>query len=485
MRCTFNFSSAMISVLVERVFLAKSGDAALGLVLLRRVLRMVEHERDDVGDLLHIGLLEAARRERGGAEADAARDERGERLEGDRVLVDRDVDLVEEILRLLAREVLAREIDEHEVVVRAARDDAEPVLRELVREHGGVLHDLLGIRLERGLQRLAERDGLRRDDVHERAALDAGEDSLVELLAELGVLAEDHAAARAAQRLVRRRRHDVGVRHRARMEAGGDEAGDVRDVDHEIRADAVRDLRHALEVDDARVGRGARDDELRLAVLCDALELVVVDALILLAHAVGNDVEILAAHVDGRAVREMAAVREVHAHDGIAGLEQREKDRHVRLRAGVRLDVRVGRAEELLRAVDSELLDDVDELAAAVITLAGIALGVLVREHAALRLEHSLGDNVLRGDELELRALAIQFLVDGIRYSGISGFQVFHKAHVRSSSPSHSFSSAMILFTRRSWRPPSKPVSTQARTISPAGPNPSTRPPIASTFASL
>ena len=52
---------------------------------------------------------------------------------------------------------------------------------------------------------------------------------------------------------------------------------------------------------------------------------------------------------------------------------------HVRLCASVRLDVRVLGAEQRLRAVDRELLDLVDDLAAAVVAAAGIALGVLVR----------------------------------------------------------------------------------------------------------
>ena len=45
----------------------------------------------------------------------------------------------------------------------------------------------------------------------------------------------------------------------------------------------------------------------------------------------------------------------------------------------VRLHVRVLGAEQLLRAIDGEFLDDVDHLAAAVVAPAGIPLGVLVR----------------------------------------------------------------------------------------------------------
>ena len=66
----------------------------------------------------------------------------------------------------------------------------------------------------------------------------------------------------------------------------------------------------------------------------------------------------------------MPAVRQVHAEERVARLEEREEHRGVRLRAGVRLHVGVLGAEELLRAVDGELLDLVDELAAAVVALA-------------------------------------------------------------------------------------------------------------------
>ena len=76
---------------------------------------------------------------------------------------------------------------------------------------------------------------------------------------------QDAAATRAAQRLVRGERDDVGVRHRVRVRATGDEPGDVRGVEHEQRADLVGDRPERLGIDDARVGRGAGDDHLRAA----------------------------------------------------------------------------------------------------------------------------------------------------------------------------------------------------------------------------
>ncbi len=89
------------------------------------------------------------------------------------------------------------------------------------------------------------------------------------------------------------------------------------------------------------------------------------------------------------------------------------------MRARVRLDVRVLGAEELLRAVDRELLDLVDDLAAAVVAAAGIALRVLVRRGGADRLEHRRPREVLRRDELDLPALALELFREESRDVGV------------------------------------------------------------------
>jgi hypothetical protein len=87
-------------------------------------------------------------------------------------------------------------------------------------------------------------------------------------------------------------------------------------------------------------------------------------------------------------VGQVAAVCEVQAQDRVAGVQQREHGRRVGLGAGVRLDVGGLGAEQGLHPVDRELLDDVDVLAAAVVTAPRVPLGVLVGEHGALRRHH-------------------------------------------------------------------------------------------------
>ena len=105
---------------------------------------------------------------------------------------------------------------------------------------------------------------------------------------------------------------------------------------------------------------------------------------------------------------EVTAVGELEAQDGVARGGDRGEDRRVRARTGVRLHVGVLGAEQALGPVDRQLLGDVDVLAAAVVAAPGVALGVLVGEHAADRLQDGAGNEVLGRDHLEVVALAAQ-----------------------------------------------------------------------------
>ncbi len=76
-------------------------------------------------------------------------------------------------------------------------------------------------------------------------------------------------------------------------------------------------------------------------------------------------------------------------------------------------------AEERLRAVDRQLLDLVDDLAAAVVAPARIALGVLVRRRRPDRLEHRRPGEVLGRDQLDLVALPLELPAEQLGDLGI------------------------------------------------------------------
>jgi hypothetical protein len=81
-------------------------------------------------------------------------------------------------------------------------------------------------------------------------------------------------------------------------------------------------------------------------------------------------------------------------------------------------------------AVAGQVLDDVGELAAAVVALAGIAFGVLVGEDGARGLEHGAADEVLRGDHLQAFVLAENFVLNLAAISG-SCVKFYRRAQTR------------------------------------------------------
>ena len=70
------------------------------------------------------------------------------------------------------------------------------------------------------------------------------------------------------------------------MEPGGDEARDVRHIDHVVRAHFASDVVEPLEIDDPRIGARAGHDHLRSGLQRRLAKEVVVDASIGIPHSV-------------------------------------------------------------------------------------------------------------------------------------------------------------------------------------------------------
>ena len=101
------------------------------------------------------------------------------------------------------------------------------------------------------------------------------------------------------------------------------------------------------------------------------------------------------------AVGQVAAVSEIHAQDGVAGIEHAEVGSLIGLRAGVGLHVGILGVKQFLGAVASEVLDPIHVFAAAVVAFARIALGVFVGKDGANGLQNRFGNEVLAGDQFQ------------------------------------------------------------------------------------
>lgn len=69
-------------------------------------------------------------------------------------------------------------------------------------------------------------------------------------------------------------------------------------------------------------------------------------------------------------------------------------------------------SEERFCSVDRQRLHNVDIFATAVVALARISLGILVREHTANRAQYRGGNEVFGCDELDAKSLTLFFLSD-------------------------------------------------------------------------
>ena len=167
--------------------------------ILRRVVGLLEHVGHPGADPRHLGLAHAARGDRRRADAQAAGQPGRALLAGHRALGGGDAGAVERVLRLLARDPALAEVDHEQVVVRAAREQLEAAREHGVGQRARVAHDLAGVVLELGPQRLGEGDRLARDHVHERTALRLREHRLVDAARRTaGRTAPCRRAARAA-----------------------------------------------------------------------------------------------------------------------------------------------------------------------------------------------------------------------------------------------------------------------------------------------
>ena len=382
---------------------------------------VVEHLRDQGADLAHFRLLESARSHRRRTQPYAARVQGRIRVERDGILVDRDAGAVERLLRFLTANAFGEHIQQHHVRVRAARHYAEPGIHQALGQGPCVGYHLLLILRKMRLHSLQEAHGLGCHHVNQRTPLYTWENGLIEILG-VFLLGQNDAGARAAQGFVRSGSDDVGVLARIGVQARRHQAGNVRHVYQEDGSYGIGDLPETREVEDSR------EQALAPAMIIFGLmfvgqpfDFVVVDTFVLFADAVRHYFISLAGEVELVTVGEVTAVRQIEAHDGVAGRKHGAVGRLVGLRAGMRLDVGVLGAKELLGSITSQVLDDVGILAAAVVAFAGIPFGVLVGEDAADGFQDRFRREVLAGDQARMPSgvLAFHLVLDGFVDFGI------------------------------------------------------------------
>ena len=334
------------------------------------------------------------------------------------------------------------------MVVGAARNDPQAFIGQAGGQRFGIGDDLRGIGLEFRLQCIAEGHSLGRDHMDQRAALQTREHRRVELFGERFVIGQDDPRTRPAQALVRGRGDDMGVREGRGVRAARNKAGKVRYIGEQIGAHFIGDFAEPGKVPVARVGSAAADDQLGLMLTGQGSDRVHVDLLVLGAHAIGDRLEPLAAHVDGTAVGQVPARIEIEPHKGVAGIEQREEHRLVHLAARIGLNVGEFAAEQFLCPFNCQRFDHVGIFAAAIVALARIALSVFVCEDRTGRFQHGQAGDVFGRDQFDVAALAFQLVLNRGMNFGIGFGQMGSEKPGGADGVSHRW----LTFRSRDWR---------------------------------
>ena len=224
---------------------------------------------------------------------------------------------------------------------------------------------------------------------------------------------------------MRRGGHHVGIGDGGGVKPSRHQSGDVGHIHHEVCAYGVRHFPESGKVDDPGIGGGTGNNDFGTALSGGFQQGVVVDGLVL-PQTIGHDMEIFSGDIYGAAVAQVAAVCQIHAKNSIAGLRQSEECRQIGVGTGMGLDVGIVAAEQLTGSLSRQLLRHVHCIAAAVVAVAGIALGILIGKAGTHR-QHDRGtDNVFRSNQLNIALLAGEFFLNRRTYLRVQLRKILH-----------------------------------------------------------
>mmetsp|Transcript_8306 Transcript_8306/g.12087 ORF Transcript_8306/g.12087 Transcript_8306/m.12087 type:complete len:440 (-) Transcript_8306:187-1506(-) len=359
---------------------------------------------DELSDL-HEVLLHQASGGHGRSANSEAVGVHGALVTWDGVLVQHDGSSFADDFSLVAVDALASEVHQQKVVVGAIGDQIEALLFQGVAQGLGILENLLLVGLVLRLHRHLQCHSQRRDRLVMWATLEAREHSRIDSLLQvphdrlstlidstLSLAVEDHRSARAAQGLVGGSGDDVGILEGGGKHAAKNEAGNVGHVCDQVGAALVGDGPHAGVVDEAAVGAGAGNQDLRSDAHGELLALVVVNEACGLIQSVRDRLEELRDHGDLlglglEAVGKVTTVGEVQTHDAVMHVAEGGVDLEVRWGAaqGLHVDAPLlwADAGSCQSTVLAELFGLVDVFVATIISGTRIALRILVDHDAA------------------------------------------------------------------------------------------------------
>ena len=178
---------------------------------------------------------------------------------------------------LIAGQPLRAQVYQQQMRIGAAGNQIQTAFFQSFAHCFGIADHLRGIFLKLRRQVFGKTNRLGGNHMLQRTALRSRKNRRVDFLGNFLVIGQNHAAARAAQSLVRGRRNHVGIFQRIRMYAAGNQTGKMRHVHHQIRPDFVGNFAETLKINLPRISRTAGNNQFRLIFQSQPLNFVIIN----------------------------------------------------------------------------------------------------------------------------------------------------------------------------------------------------------------
>ncbi|MNI48833.1 hypothetical protein D3C73_1034170 [compost metagenome] len=213
------------------------------------------------------------------------------------------------------------------------------------------------------------------------------------------------------------------------MKACSDQSGDMGHIHHEQCAYIVRNRTESFKINYTRIRACSGYDQFRTVFEGCLAHFIIINQERILLHAISHKVIQQSGSIHRAAVRQMAAMRQVHSEDSVARIQRGKINRHIGLGTGVRLHIGMIGTEELLGTVTGQILHDIHIFTTAIIPFARIAFGIFIREHRTHRFHYSFADDILRGNKLNIGTLTAQLQSHRFQYCRVTLTQLFHDSY--------------------------------------------------------
>ena len=281
-----------------------------------------------------------------------------------------------------------------------------------------VFHNLSNIFFVSRLQCFLEANCFRRDNVHQRATLNTGENGLVDFL---GILcfAHNHTSSRATQCLMRSCGHKIRIRHRRRMVSSRNQTCNVGNIYHKICTHFFCHITHIFEVNGSGIGTGTCHDHFGFHFQCLFTESFIIN-IPFMVHTIRHKIEVFAGHIYRTAMSQMTTMIQIHTHNRIPWFQHGKVYCLVCLRAAVRLYIYMVAAKKLFCTLFCQVFYDIHFFTSAIVAFCRIALCVFICQRGSHCIHYRFRNNIFRSNEFNIMLLSFQFRNNGICHCTIN-----------------------------------------------------------------